>query len=395
MSARPPQEDAGGDPAAPLPPRSVGRWRGDCSFGPEGPTARSAGTLAAAADEPAGNAPRESPDSPPPDGHTRMDRTERFHLIDRMLVQRRLVTKRAFLDELEVSLATFKRDLEYLRDRIGAPIEWNAERRGYEYRTKAGDPPFQLPGLWFNPSEIEALLTMHAMLDEIQPGLLGRHVEPLRARLETLLEEGKVEASEVRKRVKMLPQAARTLADGVFETIAAGTLKRRRIVIRYGARSTGETTERTISPQRLVHYRDHWYVDAWCHLRNELRKFSVDAIADARLTDDRAKAVDLREVEREFNSGYGIFGGTKVRWAKLRFAPSRARWVAQERWHPDQRGRAEADGSYVLEVPYTDSRELMMDILKFGSEVEVLGPASLVATVGSEIRRMAAALPRA
>ncbi len=84
-----------------------------------------------------------------------------------------------------------------------------------------------------------------------------------------------------------------------------------------------------------------------------------------------------------------------MHWAKLRFAPSRARWVAQERWHPDQRGRAEADGSYVLEVPYTDSRELMMDILKYGSEVEVLGPASLVATVAGEIRKMAAALPRA
>ena len=53
------------------------------------------------------------------------------------------------------------------------------------------------------------------------------------------------------------------MPSGVFETIAAGTLKRRRVEIRYGARSTGETTERTISPQCLVHYRDNWYVDAW------------------------------------------------------------------------------------------------------------------------------------
>jgi predicted DNA-binding transcriptional regulator YafY len=324
-----------------------------------------------------------------------MDRFERFYRIDRLLLQRKLVTMREFLDDLEVSHATLKRDLEYLRDRFHAPIEWNPELRGYEYRSKRGDPPFQLPGLWFNPSEIEALLTMHAMLDDLQPGLLGRHVEPLRARLESLIAEGQVEVSEVRKRVKMLPQAARTLADGVFEIVAAGTLKRRRIVIRYGARSTGETTERTVSPQRLVHYRDNWYVDAWCHLRNGLRKFSIDAIASAELTDERAKPVDLREVEREFNSGYGIFGGTKVSWAKLRFAPARARWVAQERWHPEQRGRADADGSYVLEVPYTDVRELMMDILKYGADVEVLGPASLAKTVADEIRRMAAALPAA
>ena len=334
-------------------------------------------------------------DSDDPISHVRMDRFERFYRIDRLLVQRKLVAMREFMDDLEVSRATLKRDLEYLRDRFHAPIEWNPELRGYEYRVKKSDPPFQLPGLWFNPSEIEALLTMHAMLDDLQPGLLGRHVEPLRVRLESLIAEGKVEVSEVRRRVKMLPQAARTLADGVFEIVAAGTLKRRRIVIRYGARSTGETTERTVSPQRLVHYRDNWYVDAWCHLRNGLRKFSIDAITAAELTDERAKPVDLREVEREFNSGYGIFGGTKVSWAKLRFAPSRARWVAQERWHPEQRGRAEADGSYVLEVPYTDVRELMMDILKYGADIEVLGPASLAKTVADEIRRMAAALPPA
>ena len=318
-----------------------------------------------------------------------MDRTERFHLMDRLLSQQPVVTKRQFLDRLEVSPATFKRDLDYLRDRFGAPIEWDRERGGYCYRPASGSKPFQLPGLWFNPSEIEALLTMHAMLAQVQPGLLGKHVDPLRARLESLLEEGNVETSEVRKRVKMLPQAAREPAAGVFETIAAGTLKRRRIDIRYAARSTGETSDRTISPQRLVHYRDNWYVDAWCHMRDGLRKFAIDAIVSAHLGDDKAKSVDLREVEREFNSGYGIFGGRKVDWAKLRFAPARARWVRQERWHPEQRGRLDGDGAWILEVPYTDMRELMMDILKYGADVEVLEPPELADTISAEVAKMA------
>ena len=317
-----------------------------------------------------------------------MDRTERFHLMDRLLAQQPVVTKRQFLDRLEVSPATFKRDLDYLRDRLGAPIVWDRERGGYRYRPTPGAKPFQLPGLWFNPSEIEALLTMHAMLDQLQPGLLGRHVEPLRARLETLLEEGNVEAGEVRKRVRMLPQAAREPAAGVFETIAAGTLKRRRLDIRYRARSTGESSDRAISPQRLVHYRDNWYVDAWCHMRDGLRKFAIDAIERAHLTDDKAKTVDLREIEREFNSGYGIFGGQKVSWATLRFTPQRARWVAQERWHPDQRGRLDGDGAWILEVPYTDTRELMMDILKYGADVEVLAPRELASRVADEIAAM-------
>ena len=320
-----------------------------------------------------------------------MDRTERFHVIDRLLSQKKVVTKRQFMEALEVSPATFKRDLEYLRERLGAPIAWNREQGGYEYRVRPGDRPFQLPGLWFNDSEAEALLTMDAMLDQVQPGLLGRHVEPLRARLQALLEQGDVEGAEVRKRVRMLPQAARVPMPGVFETIAAGTLKRRRVAIRYDARSTGEATERTISPQRLVHYRDNWYVDAWCHMRDGLRKFAVDAISAAQIADEKAKAVDMREVEREFNSGYGIFGGTKVGWAALRFNASRARWVKAERWHPDQRGRLDADGRWILEVPFTDPRELLMDILKYGADVEVLAPPELVTAVDAEVARMAAA----
>jgi predicted DNA-binding transcriptional regulator YafY len=139
-----------------------------------------------------------------------------------------------------------------------------------------------------------------------------------------------------------------------------------------------------------VLYRDNWYLDAWCHLRDGLRKFAVDAIAGAVLLDEKAKAVDMKAVERELDRGYGIFAGRDVLWATLRFTPARARWVAHERWHAAQRGRVEPDGRYVLELPFSDTRELMMDILKYGADVEVLGPDSLRAAVADEVRRMAA-----
>lgn len=320
-----------------------------------------------------------------------MDRTERFYLIDRLLNEHGTVTRRQFLDALEVSPATFKRDLAYMRERFNAPIVWDEDRGGYAFaRGKAVGPTYALPGLWFNASEIQALLTMDALLHDLQPGILRGHVAPLRARLEMLLEEGRVEAAEVRRRVRIVPLGARRIDDAVFEAVAAATVKRRRVEIEYAARSSGETTRRTVSPQRLVLYRDNWYLDAWCHLRNGLRKFAVDAIAAARMTEERAKAVDLKAVEREFDAGYGVFGGEQVQWARLRFTPARARWVAAERWHPEQRGRTETDGHYVLEVPYSDPRELMMDVLKHGADVEVLAPASLRERVRDEVRRMAA-----
>jgi predicted DNA-binding transcriptional regulator YafY len=321
-----------------------------------------------------------------------MDRTERFYRIEQMLRERGVVTRAQFLEALEVSPATFKRDLEYLRERLHAPIDYDAERGGYVLAPRARGPAFALPGLWFNPSEIHALLTMDALLDDLQPGLLSGHVAPLRARLEALLEEGRIEPSEVRKRVRVLTQSARPVPGVVFESVAAATLKRRRLAIRYRARSSGEPTDRAVSPQRLVLYRDNWYLDAWCHLREGLRKFAVDAIESARLTDEDAKAIDLRVVERELDAGYGAFGGQDVSWATLRFSPQRSRWVRHERWHRDQRGHGDAQGRWVLEVPYSDPRELAMDILRYGADVEVLAPDALALQVRDEIRRMAAAL---
>ncbi|HEX4927509.1 MAG TPA: WYL domain-containing protein, partial [Burkholderiales bacterium] len=137
------------------------------------------------------------------------------------------------------------------------------------------------------------------------------------------------------------------------------------------------------------HYRDNWYLDAWCHLRNDLRSFAVDAIRDAELRDARAKEVPAAELDAHLGSGYGIFAGSKVQWATLRFTPEAARWVSAQEWHPNQRTRIEKDGSYLLEVPYAEDRELVMEILKYGADAEVLAPDALRHKVAQLLRAAA------
>ena len=308
-----------------------------------------------------------------------MERTERFYRMEQLLRERRSVSREAFLKELEVSPATFKRDLDYLRDRFKAPIEWDAESRGYRLDPKA--PRFELPGLWFSPAETHALLTMQHLLETLQPGLLTPHVKPLLERLRAVLDKGDHSAAEVERRIHVLQQAARKAKLEHFEVIASAVLKRRRLAIRHYNRQRDEETERVISPQHLVHYRGNWYVDAWCHKTEGVRSFSLDAIRAAVLLDEKAREVPRAELDEHFQSGYGIFAGKNVLWAKLRFTPERARWVSSEDWHPKQKASFEADGSYVLEVPYADDRELLMDILKFGPDVEVLAPRELRAKV--------------
>jgi predicted DNA-binding transcriptional regulator YafY len=317
-----------------------------------------------------------------------MDRTERFYKIHQMLVARGTVSRADFLETLGVSRATFKRDLEYLRDRLHAPIDWDSERRGYRYHRAGPDAErYQLPGLWLNAAEIRALLTTQHLLASLQPGLLGPHVQPLLDRLRGLLGSGEHAAEEVERRVRLIHLGARTVNLPHFERVANAVLKRQRLHIVYLSRGTDQRTEREVSPQRLVHYRENWYCDAWCHLRADLRSFAVDAIEQATPLDRRAKHVPDRELDAVLAAGYGIFSGRKTEWAKLRFTPERARWVAAEQWHPRQKGVVEADGSYVLELPFSDPRELAMDCLRHGPHIEVLAPATLRKAVKEQLAK--------
>jgi predicted DNA-binding transcriptional regulator YafY len=319
-----------------------------------------------------------------------MDRTERFYKIDRLLSERRCVPMDALIETLGTSKATVKRDLEYLKDRLHAPIVWDRALRGYRYdASEQGASGYKLPGLWFSAAEIHALLTLQQLLANLGDGLLKPHIQPLLARLEALLESRDATSDEVRKRIRILHMAARPTPLAHFETVASATLKRRRLRIRYRARSSGAESWREISPQRLVHYRDNWYLDAWCHVRNALRVFAVDAIGAAEMLERAAKAVSERRLDAELAGGYGIFAGKQLTWARLRFTPARARWVSVEQWHPQQRGWFEADGSWLLELPYSAEHELLMDILRHGPEVEVLSPPRLRTQVREQLEAAA------
>jgi len=316
-----------------------------------------------------------------------MDRTERFYKIDRLLRQNAFVPIGRFLDDLEVSRATFKRDIEYMRSRLHAPITWDRERNGYCFEAKEEEPArYELPGIWFNASEVYALLAMEQLLEQMQPGILAPRLAPLRARLAQLLETVDDSPEEVRQRIRVLPIASRPLPEGEFELIAHALLKRRRVSFTYQARTTDDVTTRTVSPQRLVHYRDNWYLDAWCHMRKGLRSFSVDRIRDAEAADEAAIDVPPAELDKVLGSGYGIFSGANVQWATLQFSARAARWVSAETWHPQQRSHVDVEGRYVLEIPYSDDRELIMDILRHGADVEVVAPDVLKNKVRDTLR---------
>lgn len=321
-----------------------------------------------------------------------MTKTERLHHISGVLRSRRRITRAELQEETGVSRATLMRDLAWLRDKLNHPIHWDNEAQCYLWRTPEGkgDAPEEFAGLWFKPSEVLALMTLQHLLREIQPGdLLQRHLQPLAQRLEKILRRAGLDSAAEKhlgERIRIIGLGQRRVAPQSFEAVGMALSQRRRLAMRYQARGTGEQSERTVSPQRLVYYRSNWLLDAWCHKRNELRSFSLDAIGHPMVLAEPATEIDLEELNQTLGNGYGIFSGKAVQWACLRFTPERARWVAAEQWHPEQKGEWDAHGHWLLQVPYSDDRELVMDILRHTPEVEVLAPPGLRAAVIQKMR---------
>ena len=305
-----------------------------------------------------------------------MARTERYHKIRAILGATRRLRLQELMTRFEVSRATVFRDIAFLRDRLGVPLEY--DRDTGEWRLLEHQDLAELPGLWLTATEIHALLSMQQLLENIDAGgLLRDHLQPLRQRLLGMLGTGSHSAEEIARRIRILAAAPRACTVAGFETIADALLTRQRLKIHYHARTTAEDSMREVSPQRLVHYRDNWYLDAWCHTRRALRSFAVERIASAKPLAKPASEIDDAKLDRQLTTGYGIFAGSEVHWATLRFSTHRARWVASERWHPRQESCWLPDGRYQLRLPYSADPELIMDILKYGPDCEVVEPADL------------------
>jgi len=319
-----------------------------------------------------------------------MSKVERLYHLHNILSQRRTpISRQDLMERLECSQATLYRLVAELRDFLGAPLEQDADNRGFYY-DRSYDQPFELPGIWISPAELQALLTARQVLGNVQPGLLEGELESLQGRISSLLQNKGVDAQESQSRIHIQSVAGRPVPEHLFQDVMSALIGRQQLHISYHGRRKDDLSERDISPQRLTQYRNSWYLDAWCHKAAGLRSFSLERISEQALLGEVAKEVPVKVLTTHFDSAYGIFSGPAEHTARLKFTPEMSRWIAEERWHPDQKGFYDDEGAWTMELPFSSARELVMDILRYGSEVEVISPDFLRNAVAESARQAAA-----
>lgn len=312
-----------------------------------------------------------------------MKKQDKIYLLDQMLKAARFpISKETIAERLNCSIATVYRIISDLRDGYGAPIETDMATGNVYYLNNS---TFELPGLRLQSDEIEALLMASHLLEDIQTGLLKKPLSRLLENISALLKEHGIQD---KKNVQIIYALSRKADNRVFSGVFKALQDNFRIEITYLARSTNDSTTRVISPLKLTNYKNAWYLDSWCHLRNGIRSFALEQIEHCQILNEKCLEVTEEQMTQHFSGSYGIFSGAPTDIARIKVSPAISGWVAKEQWHSNQKISFLRDGSLFLEIPYNKDMELIMDILRYGENMTVLSPDSLKNKVTSIVRNM-------
>jgi len=300
------------------------------------------------------------------------EKRQRF-LIEQISKNHTSIQITELADHYECSEKTLRRDLQYLIEERNAP--WFI-LNGQIYKDTTQPHAIEIHGYWFNKQEIESLFALNQIIEQLSPGGLKKQLHPLQNKLQQLLRT-EITGKNLTHFVKLIEISDSKLSEAVFQTITHAFVEKKQLKMTYWIRERDEYSERTISPQQLVRYRDNWKLDAWCHSKNSLRTFALEAIKDLKILEKPIQIISKETLKDHFESSYGIYAGKADKQAILKFSPYIARWVKDEMWHPNQIGQWDIDHSYQLQIPYNKDEELIQDILQYGEEIEVLAPREL------------------
>ncbi|MHB8843721.1 MAG: helix-turn-helix transcriptional regulator [Nitrospirota bacterium] len=288
-------------------------------------------------------------------------------------------------DRFEISCRTAQRDIEFMRDRLRAPLAYSHERKGYTYT----DRSFELPGLWLTEDNVVAVALAVRLASSVPD---ERMKQSLCSFLDALLgKSGKrgLCSADIAELISVKNVEYSKVSSPHFSAIADALLKGDSLDIMYHSPHKNETTTRSIRPMHLLLYMGSWHVIAYCAVKKGLRDFVVSRIQSAKLAADRlALPRSLPSVKDYVRKNFGIMQGKNGTPVKLRFTPAIAPWVAEQVWHPAQKTAFGRDGSLVLTFPVADFREVTRRILFYGADVKVLAPKTLSRELRKEIGRM-------
>jgi predicted DNA-binding transcriptional regulator YafY len=309
---------------------------------------------------------------------------ERFVWFDHRVRSGKYPNATSLSRQFEISAKTAQRDIEFMRDRLNCPLLYDKTSKGYYYE----DDTFSLPMVYLSSEELSSLLIARKFLKDISEGYIGRDISTIVEKITAILKKHVAEESLIDDALSFQLIEYSPAPEEVFKAVLEGCLKRRSLSFTYRSLTRDDETTRSVDPYHLLNYMGTWHLIAYCQLRQDLRNFVFGRMSDLKVLESTFTVPKSFNIQGHLQSAFGIYKGIPTKEVCLRFSPEKARWVEGQVWHKEQKLKSNKDGSLELSFPVADFREIMMEILKHGSGVEVIRPKALRELIREEAGRI-------
>ncbi len=311
----------------------------------------------------------------------------RFLFIDKKLKGDLYPNSTSLAREYEMSTRTILRDIEFMRDVLDAPIEYDKEKRGFYYTEKN----YTLPGIAIRESDLFAICIAEKALEQYANTPLYDKLSSVFEKIRSYLPDSvTVRPGWIDNRFTFLQESFTAIDPTIWETVAEGLRTARRVDITH-QKAGGETTRRRVSPYHMVNYRGEWYLVGHCSVRNAVVRFAMSRIRSAELADEIFTVPADFDFQKYLGSHFGIMTEEEEHRVEIEFSPVQAPYVEERTWHSGQTMTRKSDGSVILSFTTNSLFEVKRWVLAWGADARVLEPESLARLVRDDL---AAALDR-
>jgi proteasome accessory factor B len=286
--------------------------------------------------------------------------------------------------EIEVSSKTIHRDLEFMRDRLNLPIQFEDRRKGYFYTGEVNS----FPTMQITEGEIFALVVAEKALQQYRGTSFEKPLlSAIRKMQQALPDTISLNLADVGQTISFRTRAEPILNLEIFEALASAVADRRQLELLY--RKPGQKAEaRIVDPYHLANINGEWFLFAFDHARKDIRTFSPARIQSARPTGKTFERSQKFSLEKRLRDSFGVHSGEGKFEVAIRFAPRAADYIREKKWHESQSLREFKNGAVELRMKLSSLGEVQRWVLSWGGDAKVLQPPELVKAV----RQAAAAI---
>ena len=287
--------------------------------------------------------------------------------------------------ELEVSTKTIQRDLEFMRDRLALPIEYDPHQHGLVYTEEVK----AFPTVQITEGELLALVIAEKAFQQYR----GTHFErPLLSAIrkisESLPDTISLSLSDVQQTISFRTRAEPILNLQIFDELAKATAEGKQLRLSYRKPGKAETEERLVDPYHLANINGEWYLFAFDHLRKDMRTFVPSRIKEVRRTGKNFKRPQKFSLDRRLRGSFGVHSGQGEYQVVIRFNARAADYIREKRWHDSQELKERPEGGLDLHLKLSSLQEVERWVLSWGGDAAVISPPELARSVAAAAQRL-------